>query len=123
MLGICFGQQLLASALCGREQVFRRQSCEVGYKSLKTTNLIKDDSICSHLDESVSMFVWHNDEVKPNHPDLNIIAYSDDNAYAIFESMNDRGLNLTSTEMLKGFILSRFQNGDDRNKTNSFWSP
>ena len=39
---------------------------------------------------------------------VEITAYSDDNAYAIFESMNDRGLNLTSTEMLKGFVLSKF---------------
>ena len=39
---------------------------------------------------------------------VEIIAYSDDNAYTIFETMNDRGLNLTPTEMLKGFILSRF---------------
>ena len=84
MLGICFGQQLLASALCGKEQVFRRQSCEVGYKHLKTTKLIKNDNICSHLNESVYMFVWHNDEVKPDHPDLNIIAYSEDCPNHIF---------------------------------------
>jgi uncharacterized protein with ParB-like and HNH nuclease domain len=32
---------------------------------------------------------------------VKIIAYSDENAYTIFETMNDRGLNLTSTEMLK----------------------
>ena len=34
MLGICFGSQILASALCGRDQVFRRASCEVGHKWL-----------------------------------------------------------------------------------------
>ena len=78
MLGICFGQQILASALCGREQVFRREKCEVGYKWLKTTNHILNDDISSHLGESVFMFVWHNDEVSPDHPDLRIIAYSDD---------------------------------------------
>ena len=27
ILGICFGSQILASALCGRDQVFRRESC------------------------------------------------------------------------------------------------
>ena len=45
---------------------------------------------------------------------VEITAYSDDNAYAIFESMNDRGLNLTQSEMLKGFILSRFAEAKDR---------
>jgi uncharacterized protein with ParB-like and HNH nuclease domain len=52
---------------------------------------------------------------------VEITAYSDDNAYTIFESMNDRGLNLTSTEMLKGYILSRFKEPQDREKTNRFW--
>jgi uncharacterized protein with ParB-like and HNH nuclease domain len=52
---------------------------------------------------------------------VEITAYSDDNAYTIFESMNDRGLNLTSTEMLKGFILSRFKETADREKANRFW--
>ena len=52
---------------------------------------------------------------------MEITAYSDDNAYTIFESMNDRGLNLTSTEMLKGYILSRFSEPKDREKANRFW--
>ncbi len=52
---------------------------------------------------------------------VEITAYSDDNAYTIFESMNDRGLNLTSTEMLKGYILSRFGEPKDREKANQFW--
>lgn len=52
---------------------------------------------------------------------VEITAYSDDNAYTIFEAMNDRGLNLTSTEMLKGYILSRFPDAKDREKANKFW--
>ena len=36
---------------------------------------------------------------------VEITAYSDENAYTIFETMNDRGLNLTPTEMLKGLSL------------------
>ncbi|HBP86107.1 MAG TPA: hypothetical protein DD706_00240 [Nitrospiraceae bacterium] len=52
---------------------------------------------------------------------VEITAYSDDNAYTIFESMNDRGLNLTSTEMLKGYILSRFGEPKEREKANRFW--
>src|SRR5260221_4048019 len=35
--------------------------------------------------------------------------------------MNDRGLNLTSTEMLKGYVLSRFSDPKDREKANRFW--
>lgn len=52
---------------------------------------------------------------------VEIIAYSDENAYTIFETMNDRGLNLTPTEMLKGFILSKFEDSRKRQKANEFW--
>ena len=52
---------------------------------------------------------------------VEILAYSDDNAYTIFETMNDRGLNLTPTEMLKGYLLSRFKDNELRKTTNEFW--
>ncbi|MCQ4159337.1 type 1 glutamine amidotransferase [Roseomonas sp. GC11] len=77
MLGICFGHQILASALCGREQVFRRASCEVGYKWLDVAAAAKDDPIAHEIGERVHMFVWHNDEVRAGHPDLRILASSD----------------------------------------------
>lgn len=50
-----------------------------------------------------------------------ITAYSDDNAYTIFETMNDRGLNLTPTEMLKGYLLSKVSNSVQRDKINEIW--
>ena len=52
---------------------------------------------------------------------VEIIAYSEENAYAIFETMNDRGLNLTSTEMLKGYILSNIHDPARRRETNVRW--
>lgn len=66
-------------------------------------------------------FPYFLDWLKYNVILVEITAYSDDNAYTIFESMNDRGLNLTSTEMLKGYILSRFSAPKDREKANRFW--
>jgi uncharacterized protein with ParB-like and HNH nuclease domain len=66
-------------------------------------------------------FPYFLDWLKHNVILVEITAYSDDNAYTIFESMNDRGLNLTSTEMLKGYILSRFDESKDREKANRFW--
>jgi uncharacterized protein with ParB-like and HNH nuclease domain len=66
-------------------------------------------------------FPYFLDWLKYNVILVEITAYSDDNAYTIFESMNDRGLNLTSTEMLKGYILSRFSDPKDREKANRFW--
>lgn len=51
---------------------------------------------------------------------VKIVAYSDENAYTIFETMNDRGLNLTPTEMLKGYLLSKIPN-DQKNTLNNLW--
>ncbi|MEM1431190.1 MAG: type 1 glutamine amidotransferase [Pseudomonadota bacterium] len=77
MLGICFGSQILASALCGRDQVFRREDCEIGYKDLPVTPAAGDDPIAAELEDSVHMFVWHNDEVRGDHPDMTLLASSD----------------------------------------------
>ena len=51
---------------------------------------------------------------------VEITAYSDDDAYTIFETMNDRGLSLTPTEMLKGYLLANIE-ANERDKTNRFW--
>lgn len=61
------------------------------------------------------------DWIKHNVILVEIVAYSDENAYTIFETMNDRGLNLTPTEMLKGFLLSRFHEHKKREQANNFW--
>lgn len=52
---------------------------------------------------------------------VEITAYSDENAYTIFETMNDRGLNLTATEMLKGYVLSKIADKKQRTEINELW--
>jgi len=52
---------------------------------------------------------------------VEIVAYSDEHASTIFETMNDRGLNLTPTKMLKGFLLSKYRNYTKRKHANDFW--
>jgi uncharacterized protein with ParB-like and HNH nuclease domain len=51
---------------------------------------------------------------------VKITSYSDENAYTIFETMNDRGFNLTPTEMLKGYLLSKVSS-DQKNTLNNLW--
>ena len=46
---------------------------------------------------------------------------SDDDAYAVFETMNDRGLSLTATEMLKGYLLSKMDKDEDKSELNDIW--
>ncbi|MDO8271595.1 MAG: DUF262 domain-containing protein [Gammaproteobacteria bacterium] len=66
-------------------------------------------------------FPFFIDWLKYNVIMVEIIAYSDENAYTIFETMNDRGLNLTPSEMLKGYVLSRFEQPAKRQQANEMW--
>jgi uncharacterized protein with ParB-like and HNH nuclease domain len=52
---------------------------------------------------------------------VEITAYSDDDAYAIFETMNDRGLSLSPTDMLKGYLLANIDDTAKRAAANTRW--
>lgn len=50
-----------------------------------------------------------------------IEAYSDEDAYTIFETMNDRGLSLSLPEMLKGYVLANISHEQDQRIVNAAW--
>lgn len=52
---------------------------------------------------------------------IEIVATTEQDAHKIFVSMNDRGLSLTSAEMLKGYILSEIKNDSNRETLNELW--
>ena len=52
---------------------------------------------------------------------IEITTYSDDEAYTIFETMNDRGLSLSPTEMLKGYLLANIHHAGERANANDLW--
>ena len=52
---------------------------------------------------------------------IEIVATTEQDAHKIFVSMNDRGLSLTSTEMLKGFLLSEITDDKKREEYNESW--
>ncbi len=78
MLGLCFGSQILGSALCGRDQVFRRSTCEVGHATLTATEAASRDPLMAGSGDTFQMFVWHNDEVRHEHADMVILASTAD---------------------------------------------
>ncbi|TET21446.1 MAG: DUF262 domain-containing protein [Candidatus Stahlbacteria bacterium] len=51
---------------------------------------------------------------------VEIMAESDDDAYTIFESMNDRGKQLSPTDMLKGYLISQID-VSERSRVNEVW--
>jgi hypothetical protein len=52
---------------------------------------------------------------------IEITAYSDGDAYTIFETMNDRGLSLTPADMLKGYLLANISDGERRTRASMLW--
>lgn len=52
---------------------------------------------------------------------VEIIADNESDAYTIFEKMNDRGLRLTPTEMLRGYLLAQIKDPDRRNTASDAW--
>ena len=51
---------------------------------------------------------------------VEIMAVADDDAYTIFETMNDRGLPLSPIDMLKGYLLTKMTNVQ-RESANETW--
>lgn len=52
---------------------------------------------------------------------VRISALNSRDAYSIFETVNDRGLSLTPTDMLGGYLLSHIEEDDPRNRANEIW--
>lgn len=52
---------------------------------------------------------------------VEVRAYSMENAYTIFETMNDRGMTLSPTEILKGYLLSKIKEEHKSEEANEFW--
>ncbi len=53
---------------------------------------------------------------------VEITAYADDDAYTIFETMNDRGLSLSPADMLRGYLLSNIKDIETRDIASKIWS-
>ncbi len=52
---------------------------------------------------------------------VEITAFSDEIAYTIFETMNDRGLSLSPADMLKGYLLANLESDTNRELVNERW--
>ncbi|UOD49782.1 type 1 glutamine amidotransferase [Orrella daihaiensis] len=77
MLGLCFGAQVLAWALVGKDQVFKRADRETGYGEIQLTDAGKKDLLTQGLAHQMRTFMWHGDEVRADHPDIIVLANND----------------------------------------------
>jgi GMP synthase (glutamine-hydrolysing) len=61
LLGVCFGHQVIATALYGRDAVFTRHRIEVGWHGI---TMRSEDPLFDGLEDGFSVFVSHYDEVR-----------------------------------------------------------
>ena len=80
-------------------------------------------NIADHFPEEVSgeALAHFADWLLDNVVLVEIEAYSDEDAYTIFETMNDRGLSLSLPEMFKGYVLANISHEEDQRQVNALW--
>lgn len=62
-------------------------------------------------EDELHMFIWW---IIRNVKIIEIVARDDGDAYTIFETMNDRGLSLSPTDMLRGYLLAGIEDYKSR---------
>ena len=75
------------------------------------------------LDDEIkeSSFAWFVDWVANKVVLFEIVVPTEHDAHKVFVTMNDRGLNLSPSEMLKGFLLSRITNSQKHKEAHTLW--
>lgn len=106
------------------EALYRGQDYDTTNKSESVKNIVKryndiQELFPDELEEGALPYFL--DWLTENVVLVEIITYSDDDAYTIFETMNDRGLNLTPTEMLKGYMITNITDEAKKHEINDMW--
>ncbi len=85
--------------------------------------VLRYDNIRDHFPEEIAgnALPFFIDWLKQNVHLVAIETYSDEDAYTIFETMNDRGLSLSLPEMLKGYVLAKIGHEGDQRDVNNTW--
>ncbi len=106
------------------EKLMAGKPLEVSGESESVRNIVaRYGNIADHLPEEVtgSALPSFVDWLLYNVHLVEIEAFSDEDAYTIFETMNDRGLSLSLPEMLKGYVLANIRQEDDQKAVNQTW--
>ena len=106
------------------QKLMERQSIDVNGASESVRNIVaRHANIADHLPEEVTgpALLYFVDWLLENVHLVEIDAFSDEDAYTIFETMNDRGLSLSLPEMLKGYVLANVRHEGDQRSVNETW--
>jgi Protein of unknown function DUF262/Domain of unknown function (DUF4268)/Protein of unknown function (DUF1524) len=123
-----FGRKSFNLDVPDREEIMQalldQVPLDVADKSESVRNIAERfANVVDHLPEEVieSALPFFVDWLLENVHLVEIEAYSDEDAYTIFETMNDRGLNLSLPELLKGYVLANVRHEEDQRKVNATW--
>ena len=97
---------------------------EVDGESESVRNIVaRYNNIADHLPEEVTgaALPYFVDWLLENVHLVEIDTFTDEDAYTIFETMNDRGLSLSLPDMLKGYVLANIRHEDDQRTVNQIW--
>lgn len=98
------------------EAILKNESCKT---ILERYNDIVELFPPSILDESI--FPLFTNWLTEKLVFIEILTQTSESAYTIFETMNDRGLNLTQTELLKSFLLSNVKDDAKIKELDAIW--
>jgi hypothetical protein len=106
------------------EAIFKGEAFEPGDSSESVQTIFAryqdlDDLLPEEIDERALPYFC--DWLIENVHFVEIVAETDEDAYTIFETMNDRGLSLTPLDMLKGYLLASIRDTDKRNEAATLW--
>ena len=123
-----FGRKSFNLDVPDRAEIMQRlmngEAGELNGKSESVQNIgARYANIADHLPEEVTgrALPYFVDWLLENVHLVEIEAYSDEDAYTIFETMNDRGLSLSLPEMLKGYVLANVRHEGDQRTVNTSW--
>ena len=123
-----FGRKSFNLDIPDRVEVMQRlmdgESIDLNDTSESVRNLAtRYANIADHLPEEVTgaALPYFVDWLLENVHLVEIEAFSDEDAYTIFETMNDRGLSLSLPEMLKGYVLANVRHENDQRTVNATW--
>jgi uncharacterized protein with ParB-like and HNH nuclease domain len=106
------------------EKLFQNLSNEIDQTDESVSNMIaRYNDIEEQFPEDLKgkALPYFTDWVTDNVQFVEILAHSSEDAYTIFETMNDRGQPLNPADMLKGYLLSQISDPQRRSNANTTW--
>ena len=112
------------------EHLIKTGESSFGYEGVETS----DESVANILERYEDICMLFPDDLKSpsifplfvewlvnNVVLVEIKTFTVDNAYLIFETMNDRGLSLNPSEIIKAYLMSKIEDEEMAEECNVFW--